>query len=1071
MGDGSVTSHRPPRAALTISAVVALLATLLSPSAGAQESPFVVINEVFYHPPCTDNLSPCTDAPAEFVELYNAGDETVDLAGWTFADGVEYTFIPGTVIAAGAYLVIADDLVGFNDFFSQTADGEWSGALSNSGERIALLDAGATIIDELTYSDGSNTPGAWSVGADGNGDSLSLLSADNDDGSSWWWDGADPTPGAVNANDGQSPSAIVDNFTWTVLPGANDPIDISADVFGGVNVAVQYRINYPGTTETIPMNTGGGTTWTAQIPASAYDAGDLVRFRILNDGNRVAPRQEDSIDWVGTTVADPTVNSNVPVMEWFTSDSNYNSGYNEGGDTLYDGVLAYDGQVWDNIGFRIRGQIARSADWSKRNWKFKFPDGHDFFIDGISYGLDSIDLQGGFADEARIREVVGHTVADQMGLVASQVQHVQLRRNGEFFGLHTLQEHPEGGFLQDNGLPNATLYKRVTLDYEQGPNVPGQTTIGYETWDIPEYINLLAAASVIQHNDYAHGNLYAWYDADEHQRFEAMIWDLDLSQGIRYPPDGGLTVALENGNTWSYVWNRWKRQAPLFQPVLASPFRELYLRRVRTLADEWFGTGRYEQVARAAFANITGANGGANLWALDTAEWGFWGGQNFTQQGAIDRHSDTWIDDFYEHLTDGGPDGDIPDPQPVDPNLELVVDPAPGDQRAERIEIRNNETVAIDISGWQISGSTTATLAPGAVLPAGGSAYLVFDDTLNGYRAVTNDHYVLGEYDAALNDTNGNVRLSDIGGVERAAAQWGDGAPSPGLILNEWNAVASTNLILNGDTRLGSVLGNGGDWFELVVTDDNLDIRGWRLDINDAGEFNQSLTFSDDDIWSDLRAGTIITISETPVIGEDGTIYGEDISYRPPLDDWWIHVVGGALGTGTYITATDFRVSKDNWQLSIHDATDTRRFGPAGEGIGSLEAGGVNNNQIGELEADPGPTITAGSPYGDGDESTFGEPNNFAGSPQDFDSIRPDVGVIGDVNCSAASDITDALLIAQYAVGLRGDAGACPLGDPVNEINGTTGDVDLDGQVTIVDALVISQCSVGIVNPYCAPDP
>ena len=122
-------------------------------------------------------------------------------------------------------------------------------------------------------------------------------------------------------------------------------------------------------------------------------------------------------------------------------------------------MLAHDGIVYDNVGFRIRGGIARSDEWTKRNWKFSMPDHHDFVIDGISYPLDSIDLQGGFADEARIREYVGHTVAAEMGLVASQVQHVRLHLNGEFFGLHTLQEHPEGGFLDDNDLDNATLFK------------------------------------------------------------------------------------------------------------------------------------------------------------------------------------------------------------------------------------------------------------------------------------------------------------------------------------------------------------------------------------------------------------------------------------------------------------------------------------------------------------------------------------------------------------------------------------------------------------------------------------
>ena len=1055
--------------------VASLLAALfpvaaLPSTASAQGADQVVINEIFYHPPCQEAFSPCPDALAEFIEIHNPSGTSVDIGGWRFNDGVDYTFPQGTTLPANGYLVIADDLTGYTDFFGQNASGQWSGELSNGGERIALVDAAATLINDVTYSDGSDAPGSWSVNADGNGDSLSLLSAENADGSSFWWGGATPTPDAENANAGQAPTSVVENFVWTVLPTADMPIDVAADIYGGQSVALEYRVNYPGTTVTVPMNLAAGDTWQATIPASAYEPGDLVRFRITNNGTQIAPQTADSIDWVGTTVADPDIDSALPVMEWFTSDANYDAGYTESGSDLQDGVLAYNGQVWDNVGFRIRGNIARSSAWSKRNWKFKFPDHHDFFIDGIDYGVDSIDLQGGFADEARIREVVGHTVADQMGLVASQVQHVQLRLNGEFFGLHTLQEHPEGGFLKDNGLNNATLYKGVSLEYEAGPNVVAAETVGWETWDIPEYLNLIAAASVIQNNDFAHGNFYAWYDADEHQRMEGMVWDLDLSQGIRYAPDQGLTVALENGSTWSYVWHRWKNQAAIFNQGLNEPFRELYLRRLRTLADEWHGTGRYEQVAREVFADISGANGGVNEWALDTAKWGFWGDQTYTQQGAIDRHSDSWIDQYYAHILAGGPDGDIPGPQPTNPNLALIVDAAPADQRAERIEIRNNESVAIDISGWQIGGSATATLAPGAVLPSNGSAYLVADDTIGGYRAVTTDHYVLGEYDAPLSDAGGSIALVDPNGQEQAATQWGDGAPPAGLILNEWNAVSSSNFLLNGDTRLGSLSGNGGDWLELVVVEDNLDIRGWRLDINDNGEFNQSLTFSQDQVWADLRAGTIITVAENTIITGDATVYAEDTSYAPPSGDWWIHVVAGATGSGTYITATDFRVSNDNWQLSIYDAADTRRFGPAGEGIGTLAGGGISNNQIGELEQDPDTTITASSNYGDGDESTFGLPNNFADRAQNFDAIRPDVGPAGDVNCNASSDIVDALLIAQYATQNRTDYVGCPLPSPETQLNAAAGDLNLDGKTDIVDGLLISQCAVGIDNGWCAPE-
>ena len=61
-------------------------------------------------------------------------------------------------------------------------------------------------------------------------------------------------------------------------------------------------------------------------------------------------------------------------------------------------------------------------------------------------------------------------------------------------------------------------------------------------------------------------------------------------------------------------------------------------------------------------------------------------------------------------------------------------------------------------------------------------------------------------------------------------------------------------------------------------------------------------------------------------------------------------------------------------------------------------------------------------------------------------------GLMGDVNESGAIDIVDALLVAQYYVGLN------PAG-----FNSAYADVSNDGNIDIVDALLIAQCYVGLV--------
>lgn len=200
------------------------------------------------------------------------------------------------------------------------------------------------------------------------------------------------------------------------------------------------------------------------------------------------------------------------------------------------------------------------------------------------------------------------------------------------------------------------------------------------------------------------------------------------------------------------------------------------------------------------------------------------------------------------------------------------------------------------------------------------------------------------------------------------------------VVLNEYNAVSSS-LFLNGgntsvdsdggqasDGYFGRVTGNGGDWFELIVITDHLDMRDWDLDIYEDGAFNETLELTSHDIWSDLRSGTIITISED---------VESDISYNPQAGDWWINVQASNSASGVYITPSNFVVNNNDWQLVIIDDVDNVIFGPAGEGISPTS--GIGDTETFRLEATPDAYTSANSPdYDDGKTlSTFGAPNQW----------------------------------------------------------------------------------------------
>lgn len=137
--------------------------------------PNIVITEIMYNPPSTEVL--------EYIELYNNDTEHVHLAGFSFAQGIVYTFPSNASLNPGEYLIVAVDSVLFEQEFGIPAFQWTSGALNNAGETLELRDASGNVVDIVTYS--PNAP--WPTSADGTGPSLELcdINADNDVAANW----------------------------------------------------------------------------------------------------------------------------------------------------------------------------------------------------------------------------------------------------------------------------------------------------------------------------------------------------------------------------------------------------------------------------------------------------------------------------------------------------------------------------------------------------------------------------------------------------------------------------------------------------------------------------------------------------------------------------------------------------------------------------------------------------------------------------------------------------------------------------------------------------------------------
>ncbi len=167
----------------------------------------ITINEIHYDPDIKTEQ-------VEFIELFNAGGSAVDLEGWSFTDGVAFTFAPGTSIGSGGYVVVAQNPAALFTKFGILAYGPWSGTLANEGEKITLRDDLGAVADTVDYQLGY----PWPTVGDPPGYSIELIhpGLDNDLGGSWRASAAD------NPNV-QDQVLIAEGSAWRYFKGTSEP--------------------------------------------------------------------------------------------------------------------------------------------------------------------------------------------------------------------------------------------------------------------------------------------------------------------------------------------------------------------------------------------------------------------------------------------------------------------------------------------------------------------------------------------------------------------------------------------------------------------------------------------------------------------------------------------------------------------------------------------------------------------------------------------------------------------------------------------------------------------------------
>ncbi len=181
---GEVNSPRPAATA-TVSAML-----------HQGESPFPLkINEVMYYPGQSDD-----DTASEWAEIYNAGDKSIDLAGWTLADNSGSDELTPLIIPSRGFAVIAagDRFREEHPAFTGDLlilDGHIGNGLADKGDRLLLYDPSGLLADGVSWGDDVSVLDP-SIALVASGHSIERAPAGRDsDNASDFVDNAKPSPG------------------------------------------------------------------------------------------------------------------------------------------------------------------------------------------------------------------------------------------------------------------------------------------------------------------------------------------------------------------------------------------------------------------------------------------------------------------------------------------------------------------------------------------------------------------------------------------------------------------------------------------------------------------------------------------------------------------------------------------------------------------------------------------------------------------------------------------------------------------------------------------------------------
>ncbi|HML72963.1 MAG TPA: lamin tail domain-containing protein [Anaerohalosphaeraceae bacterium] len=326
----------------------------------------IVINEIMYHPGHDEAAFEPEPTALEYIEIVNQGTSAVPLHGWRLVDGVSFEFPAGTVLGSSEYLVIAANTETFSAHYPQVTNvvGGWVGKLSNSGEKITLVNSVGAVIDSVRYCDEGDWAQRllgpadeylhrgwiWSNAHDGGGKSLELINLrmSNENGQNWKASLAEQgTPGRPNSVTAVNTAPIILDVSHSpVIPSSTQQAAVTARIIDEVGTDLSVVLRWRVDTSVFVMS---------EYPV--YDAASYTSVIMQDDGLHGDGQSGDGV--YGAVIP---AQANHKIIEFFVEASDSSAAMR-----TWPGPCDMDGQMQQtaNLLYQVDDSFASETAWEK----------------------------------------------------------------------------------------------------------------------------------------------------------------------------------------------------------------------------------------------------------------------------------------------------------------------------------------------------------------------------------------------------------------------------------------------------------------------------------------------------------------------------------------------------------------------------------------------------------------------------------------------------------------------------------------------------------------------------------